>query len=242
MKITDFVNIYISEEKDGNMSSKHAGEEIASKNRQNFLAKHSLDYNNFIYMSVNNDTNFITIEQREDFNDDKDEKVNGVVTKNKALILGLVTGDCAPIVIFDKDKEVLALLHGSMFNVDNGILEKIILQMKSSFNTNPKDILVYIAPSIRKESYKYDESIFSKLVDNSEIRKTLIKDSDNEYRIDIPQTIKNILIKEGIKEENILDSGIDTYTDDRYSSHVYTWEHNLHEFRFLTVAKIKDLS
>ncbi len=142
--------------------------------------------------------------------------------------------------MYDKNKEVLVLLHGSMFNIDNRILEKIILQMKSSFNTNPKDILVYIGPSIRKESYKYDKNIFSKLTDNSEIRKTLTKDSDSVYRIDIPQTIKNILIKEGVNENNILDSGIDTYTNKRYSSHVYTWENNLPEFRFLTVVKIKD--
>lgn len=240
MKITDFVNIYHSEEKDGNMSSKHAGEEIGSKNRKSFLEKHSLDYNNFIYMSVSNDTNFVIINKKEDFNDDSDVKINGVITKNKDLILGLVTADCAPIVMYDKNKEVLVLLHGSMFNIDNGILEKIILQMKSSFNTNPEDILVYIGPSIRKESYKYDKNIFSKLTDNSEIRKTLTKDSDSVYRIDIPQTIKNILIKEGVNENNILDSGIDTYTNKRYSSHVYTWENNLPEFRFLTVVKIKD--
>jgi len=239
MKITDFVNIYHSEEKDGNMSSKHAGEETGSKNRKSFLEKHLLDYNNFVYMSLSIEANFTVIESKEDFNESK--MVNGVITKNKNLVLGLVTADCAPIVMYDKEQKVLALLHGGMFNVDGGILEKIISQMQSSFETNPKDILVYIGPSIRAESYKYNGNILSKLKTDSEIRKTLIKDKKDwyEYRIDVPQAIKSILIKEGIKEENILDSEIDTYQDERYASHVYSWDHNLPEFRFLTVAKIK---
>ena len=59
-----------------------------------------------------------------------------------------------------------------------------------------------------------------------------------EYHIDIVQAIKNILTNKGVKKENILDSGIDTYTDPRYSSHVYTSQNNLPEFRFLTIAKI----
>ncbi len=239
MNIKDFVDIHHSENSDGNMSSKYAGEEVAVKNRGSFFKKKNLDYNKLVYMSVDTDSNFRIIDHYIILDDE--EKVNGLITQNKDLILGLVTADCAQIVLFDRDKKILALMHGGMLNIDGGILEKIISAMESSFDTKPKDILAYIGPSIRAESYKYDKNILFKLRRDSEVRKTLIKDSDNEYRIDIPQTIKNILIKEGVKKENILDSEIDTYTDKRYSSHVYTLEHNLPEFRFLTITKIRNL-
>lgn len=239
MNIKDYVDIKISEETDGNMSSIHAGEETAVRNRKLFFKKYALDYNSLVYMSVDINSNFRIIDKHIVLG--ADEKVNGLITKNPELILGLVVADCAPVVLFDKENKVLALLHCGMMNIENRILECAISSMNKEFNTNPGDILVYIGPSIRVESYKYDKNIFSKLREDSEVRKTLIHHPEEklEYSIDIVQAIKNILTQKGVKEENILDSGINTYTDPRYPSHVYTVEHNLPEFRFLTIAKIK---
>jgi hypothetical protein len=39
VNIKDYVDIYHSEEGDGNMSSVHAGEEIAVENRKNFFKR-----------------------------------------------------------------------------------------------------------------------------------------------------------------------------------------------------------
>lgn len=239
MKITDFVNIYISEQKDGNMSSKHAGEEIAVKNRKRFFEKNNLDYKNLVYMSVDTQSNFRFIDKHIVLN--SEDKVNGLITQNKNLILGLCIADCAPVVLFDQENKILSLLHCGMFNIENKILENALKFMRSNLSTNTKDILAYIGPAISKENYIYNNNILLKLGNNSEVRKTLIKTSEDEYHIDITQTIKNILIKEGVKEESILDSKIDTYTDKRYPSHVYAVHNNLPESRFLTVAKIKDL-
>lgn len=239
MKITNFVNIYHSEEKDGNMSSKHAGEEIAVKNRKRFFEKNNLDYKNLVYMSVDTQSNFRLIDKHIVLN--SEDKVNGLITQNKNLILGLCIADCAQVVLFDKENKILGLFHCGMMNIEGGILEKALETMTKNFNTNTKDILVYIGPRLKVDNYKYDKNILSKLRNDSEVRKTLIHNSEEEfeYNIDMVRAIKNILTKKGVKDSNILDSDIDTYTDPRYPSHVYSIHNNLPESRFLTVAKIK---
>ncbi len=238
MNIRDYVYIFHSEEDDGNMSSVHAGEEIAVNNRKKFFKKNNLDYKKLVYMSVDTGNNFLIVDKHIDLK--TEEKVNCLITQKKDLILGLVIGDCAQTILFDKENNVLGLFHCGMLNIEGGILEKALESMKNKFNTNPKNIMAYIGPSIRVESYKYDKNILSKLREDSEVRKTLVHHpkEEFEYHIDIVQAIKNILTNKGVKKENILDSGIDTYTDPRYSSHVYTSQNNLPEFRFLTIAKI----
>jgi len=242
MKITDFVDIYLSEEPvDGNMSVKHGGIGML-ENRRRFYKKNNIDGERVAFMNLclEGDVQYTDKSTKENEYID----VNSLVTDKKDLYLALVVADCSPVILFDPKKEIVALVHCGRFNVENRILENTLNLMREKFNTNPKDILGYIGPGIRPDSYIFDEGIFEQMKKDSEIIKTLhhIPGEKVKYLVDVPLSVKNILKREGVLEKNILDTRIDTFKDDRYPSHVYSVKHNLPESRFFVMVKMKDLS
>jgi hypothetical protein len=242
MKITDFVDIYLSEDNvDGNMSVKYGGIGML-ENRRRFYKKNNIDGNKiaFMYLNLEGEAQYADKPTKEN----EYINVNSLVTDKKDLYLALVVADCSPVILFDTKKEIVALVHCGRFNVENRILENTLDLMKEKFNTNPKDLLVYIGPSIKPDSYMFDKGIFDQMKKDSEIIKTLhhVPGEKKEYRVDVPLSVKNILKRAGVKEEDILDIGIDTFKDERYPSHVYSVKHNLPESRFLVMVKMKDLS
>ena len=85
--------------------------------------------------------------------------------------------------------------------------------MKNEFGCNPKDIICCICPSIRKCHFEVDidvkelfEKEFQDLGNLDEIIEEKIPNS--KWNIDTVLINKIILEKAGIKQENIIDSGI----------------------------------
>ena len=82
--------------------------------------------------------------------------VDALITIEKNLPLAVRTADCAPILIFDPKKEVLALVHAGRQGTELGISSKTIQKIKESFGSHPKDLFVKIGPSIGKCCYPVD--------------------------------------------------------------------------------------
>lgn len=138
--------------------------------------------------------------------------------KNKPLVIKIA--DCIPIVLYDKEKEIIAIIHSGWKGTLEGITENTIKVMKESFSSNTKDIQAYIYPSIRKCHFEVEEdvySLFKNKIDNID-KYTTIKDI--KYYIDLQSIIKDKLINIGIN--NIIDTNICTYCNhDIYHSYRY---------------------
>jgi copper oxidase (laccase) domain-containing protein len=73
---------------------------------------------------------------------------DGVWTKNKDLILGVQTSDCAPICFSDRDK--FGIIHVGWRGLVNGICENIL----NIFNSSETDI--FVAPMLPEFEIKKD--------------------------------------------------------------------------------------
>ena len=83
--------------------------------------------------------------------------------------------------------------------------------MQTNYQSNPKDIICCICPSIRKCHFEVDTNVkdlfykkFSYLPNINQI----IEKVQNKYHIDTILLNKTLLLNIGLKEENIIDSGI----------------------------------
>ena len=85
----------------------------------------------------------------------------------------------------------------------------------TKFNSNPKDIYLYIGSHIHKEHYIYDT--YPKKLNNKDIWKDSIIEENGKYKIDMDQAIKNQLAYYSLAEIKI--SPYDTATEEGYASH-----------------------
>ncbi len=136
---------------------------------------------------------------------------DGFITAQGGLTLVTFHADCVPLYFLDPKSPAIGLAHAGWKGTISGIAKKTVMKMEDAFNTEPRDILVGIGPSICKDCYEVDGPVIDELRRNfkhwQEVTRYLGKD---KYLLDLQQTNKRILCKAGVKEENITDSGLCT--------------------------------
>lgn len=148
-----------------------------------------------------------------DFNLKQYNSTDGLVTDKKNLILSTTNADCILLLFFDPVNKVIANVHSGW----KGTLQEISLvavnKMKEEFNSKMEDIICCICPSIRKCHFEVDRDVrdlfFNKFKNLKEIDSIIGENKEkNKWYIDTVLINKVILKQVGLKEENIIDSGI----------------------------------
>lgn len=144
------------------------------------------------------------------------EDVDGLVTDKKNKILSLTFADCTPIYLFDKNKKIIGNIHSGWQGTIKRIAEKAIEFMKEKYSCNPEDIICVIGPTIREchfEVQKDVRDLFYNEFKNMHNIDDIIKynKENNCYFINTIGINRNLLLQQGILEENIVDSKICTF-------------------------------
>lgn len=143
------------------------------------------------------------------------QDVDGLITNRKNIAITSKNADCILFFFYDPKNKVIANVHSGWKGTFKRIAIKTVQRMINEFGSNPEDILCFISPSIRKCHFEVDsdvkemcENIFSELSLDKIISKGEIKENKQKYMIDTVLINKEGLLNLGLKEENIIDSGI----------------------------------
>lgn len=139
--------------------------------------------------------------------------IDGLVTSKKNRILSLTFADCTPLFLFDKNKKIIGNIHSGWQGTIKKIAKNAIRFMEEKYSCNPKDIICVIGPTIRKCHFEVQQDIrdvFYKTFSYMEDINNIIEynKETKSYFIDTVKINKNLLIKEGILEKNIIDSKV----------------------------------
>lgn len=139
------------------------------------------------------------------------KETDGIITNQKNIILSTTNADCILFLIFDPVHKAIANIHSGWRGTLQEIIIKTIKQMQANYQSNPKDIICCICPSIRKCHFEVDKDVkdlfYNKFNYLSNIN-DIIEQKNNKYHIDTILLNKTLLLKLGLKEENIIDSNI----------------------------------
>lgn len=143
------------------------------------------------------------------------ENVDGLITDKTDKILSLTFADCICLYFYDPVKNVIGCIHSGWRGTYNEISKIAVEALKREYNVNTKDLICVIAPSIRECCFEVDEDVktmfYEKFKAAEEIGKAIKKSKNNsKYYIDTVLINKVILKREGLREENIIDSKICT--------------------------------
>lgn len=193
--------------------------ELVLYNRRNLFEQLGLFGWNIVLANQTHSTNIEVVTQNQSRGWESCESAisdcDGLVTNQKNILIGILTADCVPILLYDKSKEVVAALHAGWQGTRGGIAKKMIKKMVDIFGSNPDDIVAGIGPSIGACCYEVSSDVSDYFEDGVKIQK-----ANGKYMLDLKSENYNQLIKAGLKESNIeLSSLCTSHESDKFFSY-----------------------
>lgn len=152
------------------------------------------------------------------FSKNKWDGVDGLITDTPDVFLVTLYADCIPLFFADPVKKTVGVAHAGWKGTRSGIAGNTVIKMKEEFGCNPEDIIAGIGPGIERDCFEMGEKEADEFLKMPEKltrgmivkRKTSGEKFGYKYYIDLPGINKNIILSEGVKDENIELSGICT--------------------------------
>lgn len=147
------------------------------------------------------------------------KNVDGLITNKKEKVLSLIFADCTPIYLYDPVSKVIANIHSGWKGTLQKIAQKAVIKMQENFACNPANIVCVLGPTIHKCHFEVDEDVnnlFKKQFEYTNKWNEISKKNEHgKYYIDTILINKIMLTEAGLKEENIVDSGICTVCNNK---------------------------
>ena len=132
------------------------------------------------------------------------QKVDGIVTAEKCIVLSVLAADCVPIYLIDKKTEVIGLLHCGWRSAAGGLLHNGIAAMKE-LGASPADIQLIIGPHICADCYEVGEEVrteYAKAFSEKELE-AIFKVRDKRLYLSLSKALQLKAEAEGILQEKI---------------------------------------
>ena len=129
---------------------------------------------------------------------------DAIVTKIKNVAIGILTADCAPILLYDHSKKIIGCIHSGWRGALNGVIRNTVKKFRE-LNSNIENLIAVVGPCIGKESYEVKIDFYKKFVSqNLKYEEFFKKISDKKYIFDLRGFINNEISDSDIKHiENI---------------------------------------
>ena len=101
------------------------------------------------------------------------QSVDALITNERGVTLVTYYADCTPLFFVDTKNKAIGLAHAGWRGTVGRIGQKVVEKMTAEFGTNPEDLVCAVGPAISK------------------------------FMLDLLETNRQILVKAGVKAENI---------------------------------------
>lgn len=143
---------------------------------------------------------------------------DALMTNLKGVCIGVSTADCIPVLVYDPQRHATAAIHAGWRGTVARIVEKTLLAMKAAYGTEASEALAIIGPGISLKNFEVGQEVYDAFAaagfEMGDIAKTFPCKDDpqtEKWHIDLPLCNKQQLMHTGVREANILSSGICTY-------------------------------
>lgn len=139
------------------------------------------------------------------------QETDGLVTSHEDFLLVTTFADCVPIILYDPVKRVQANVHSGWKGTAGRIANRALEVMRQTYGCEPKDILAVIGPHIGKEDFEVEsdvKGIFEEAFPSS--MEVIRQKGEKKYLIDLHAIIRQVMVDDGIRPENILNVDLST--------------------------------
>lgn len=135
-------------------------------------------------------------------------KGDALVTDQPGLLIGIVTADCAPVLMADREAGIVGAAHAGWRGARGGVLENTLDAMEK-LGAERSRIAAVIGPTIAQASYEVDEGFRAQFEEEDE--RFFVGGRPGHFRFDLPAYAAHRLERAGAGR--IVDLALDTYAE-----------------------------
>jgi YfiH family protein len=142
---------------------------------------------------------------------------DALVTDRPGLALGILTADCAPVLLADREAGVIGAAHAGWKGAIGGVTDSTIAAMEK-LGARRERIAAAIGPCIARASYEVDEGFFRRFAEQDPANERFFADGrPGHFQFDLEAYVAHRLAEAGIRTVEAM--GLDTYaSEDRFYS------------------------
>jgi YfiH family protein len=195
------------------------------------------DVTDLVVFRQTHSTTVVTLTERPDRT--RAIEADAMVTNRPDLLLGILTADCAPILLADREAGIVGAAHAGWKGAAGGILYATVMGMVA-LGADPARIRAAIGPTISGASYEVGPDTARDIValDASAAAHVSIPEGGTREHFDIPGLLTEQLFGAGVGL--VGDLGICTYANPaKYFSHRYATHHGITTGRQISVIGLR---
>ena len=136
--------------------------------------------------------------------------VDSIFTREQGICIGVSTADCIPILIYDEPTHTVTAIHAGWRGTQRRIVEKTIASMGCVLPLSQAKAV--IAPGISIEAFEVGDEVYEAFREAAFPMERIACRYGPKWHIDLWEANRLQLIACGLRPENIILSGICTYT------------------------------
>lgn len=152
------------------------------------------------------------------WSDEDRPKADAIVTNRKGLLLGILTADCAPVLLADREAGVVGAAHAGWKGAIGGVTDSTIAAMEA-LGARRENIVAAVGPCIARRSYEVDEGFYRRFLEADEANAGFFAGGrEGHHQFDLEAYVAARLAAAGVRRVEAL--GLDTYSaPERYFSY-----------------------
>ena len=189
--------------------SNNDNNKIVIKNRAIALKKLQLKEKKLILVKQTHSSKVIRINKK---NQCKKINADGIITSLNNIAIGVLTADCAPIFIFDLNKNFICCLHSGWKGTLNNI-SKNAVKFFDKHSIERKNLIAIIGPCLATKNYEVEKLFEKKFIDKNPHYCKFFRHKNNSKSFFNLRGIINFQLKE-LNLKKIYNINKDTYTNE----------------------------
>lgn len=133
---------------------------------------------------------------------------DGLVSRTKGLVLGILTADCGPILFYDPEAQIIGACHAGWRGARKGIISATVIAMEE-LGARRSHIYATLGPTIQQMSYEVGPE-FPAYFQETDQHYFCPSSKEGSYYFNLPHYILDQLLKEEIAQ--IYDLNQNTFT------------------------------
>ena len=147
-----------------------------------------------------------------EWSDDARPHADALVTDQPGLLLGVVTADCAPVLLADRSAGVIGAAHAGWKGAVSGVTDSTIVAMEA-LGAKRGNIVAAVGPCIAQPSYEVDAGFYQRFVAQDPGNAAyFVPGVPDHWQFDLERYVAERLQQAGIGAVGRL--GLDTYPDE----------------------------
>jgi YfiH family protein len=144
------------------------------------------------------------------YGDDARPRADSMVADRPGLVLGILTADCAPVLLADREAGVVAAAHAGWKGALGGVVESTVAEMEHRGAMRSR-IAAAVGPCIARRSYEVDEGFLRRFAEaDPEHERFFTLGREGHHQFDLEGFVLSRLAAAGLARIEAM--GEDTYS------------------------------